>query len=285
MICKVCGHEDNNNFSVCPYCGNATSSPSQTSFMNQSNYTNPSQYQTPFSRPNPQNNQYNAENQNNNYNSAPSNTYQNQSPRRYITRRYPNYGRNMPDYFRGFGCSFENNQDEIIMKRNLNGGDFVYWSPYLLFTLIFLIFFVLPMVFFFFLPLLPNFLICFIGAILGAISKAIPLLMGILLVSLIIWLSFLSTAEIRVNKSGITIKTLVHKYFIPSDKIDSLVCRTVTRGEKGRSGRAETFPDVFIIMRDTSIFNKTELDTGLCYKNKVHVDYLIDEFHEHLGFL
>ncbi|MBR0518479.1 hypothetical protein IJJ97_01675, partial [bacterium] len=84
MICKVCGHEDNNNFSVCPYCGESTSSPSQTPFMNQSNqsdYTNPSQYQTPFTSPNPQNNQYN---------SAPSNNYQNQSPRRYITRRYPN---------------------------------------------------------------------------------------------------------------------------------------------------------------------------------------------------
>lgn len=60
MICKVCGYESNENFSVCTYCGDEISSQNQTSFVNQNNQynqNNPSQYQTPFTIPNPQSNQ------------------------------------------------------------------------------------------------------------------------------------------------------------------------------------------------------------------------------------
>ena len=40
------------------------------------------------------------------------------------------------------------------------------------------------------------------------------------------------------------------------------------------------FYDLFIIMKETDkiFFNKIEIDTGLCYKNKIYVDYLIDMF-------
>ena len=76
MVCRNCGYEDSENFSVCPYCGEKNSGQNQsmsTNQVNQYNQNNPSQYQTPFTRPNnPQNNQYN---QNNNYYLNPTNNY------------------------------------------------------------------------------------------------------------------------------------------------------------------------------------------------------------------
>ena len=291
MICKVCGYEDSENFLVCPCCRNVTPSQNQISLdnqNNQSNYDNFSPYQMPFLRENSQNKQYNEENQQNNYNSAPTNSYQskssyqNTSPRRYVTRRYPNYGRNMPDYFRGFCCSFENTPNELKMRRILNGGDFC-GGVFLLIALVLLLIVGIPVAFCYLVEFFP--ILEIISGIAQSMTGFLFILLLILILGLILGSSFLSIAEIRVNRNGITIKTLIHKYFIPSEKIDSLVSRTVTRGEGDRRGRAETFSDVFIIMKDRSICNKIELDTGLCYKNKVHVDYLIDEFHEHLGFL
>ena len=38
-------------------------------------------------------------------------------------------------------------------------------------------------------------------------------------------------------------------------------------------------------MKDKNVFHKIDIDTGLCYKDKIDVDYLIDKFNEHLGLL
>ena len=250
MICKVCGYESNENFSVCTYCVNEISSQNQTSFVNQNNQynqNNSSQYQTPFTRPNPQSNQYNQGNQYNNYNSEPTNNYSQNQFDRPVARHYKTYGSNMPDYFReGWKCSFEIDQSEIRMERFLNGGDFVGWT-----LIVMILLFILFPIFIF--PIF--FLLIFIF---------IP-------------------AKIKVNSNGITIKTIFKQYFLPKEKIDSIICRTVTRS-KGRYG-SESFYDVFIVMKDKSVANKQNLDTGLCYKNKIHVDYLIDMFNERLGFL
>ena len=71
MICKICGYEANQNFSICPYCGEKASLQNQNMQANQANQYNnqqnqniSSQYQTPFTRPNPQNNHLNQTNQN-----------------------------------------------------------------------------------------------------------------------------------------------------------------------------------------------------------------------------
>ena len=125
MICKTCGYEDNKNFSVCPYCGEKNSGQNNGMSTNQYNQNNSPQYQTSVTNQNPQNNQYNQGNQYNN-NSVSPNNYQNQ-PNRHVARHYPNYGSNMPEYFRGNGSSFEINQDDIIITRTLNGGDFAFW--------------------------------------------------------------------------------------------------------------------------------------------------------------
>ena len=279
MICKVCGYESNENFSICPYCGEEINSQNQAYFTNQNQYNqnpfnqnnqyDPSQYQTPFTKPNPQpNNQYNQANQYNNYNSAQTNNYQNQSYRPVpVARHHKVYGSNMPDNFKGFGCTFEVTQNDLYMSRNLNGGDFVFWSIIAIVLGVFLIGFG-PVFLPFFGPLLSDFS---------------PFFIIVLFIFLVGSSLFLTNAKIRVNSTGITIKTILKEYFLPREKIDSLVCRTVTRS-KGRYGR-ESFYDVFIVMKDKSVSNKLNLDTGLCYKNKIHVDYLIDMFNERLGFL
>ena len=278
MICRICGYEDNGNFSVCPYCGSSTSSQNQTSSMNQNNQTNsnPSQCQTQFTSPNIQNNQHNIGNQQNNY--------QNQ-PNRPVARNFPNYDRNMPDYFRHFGCSFEVNQNELKMSRNLNGGDFTF-----LLRILSSLLGLLLLAFFFKLSSSQ-----FIDFIHNVDIQIFPFYLIIFFIVLAISFNFMTRSKITVNSTGITVKTACMKYFMPKEKIDSIVCRTVTRsiersrrfGSSRRYGRTPTdsFYDVFIIMKDKSVCNKTELDTGLCYKNKVHVDYLIDEFNEHLRFL
>ena len=40
MKCKVCGHEDDRDFEICPYCGEEMSSQSQSSVLNFGNYNN-----------------------------------------------------------------------------------------------------------------------------------------------------------------------------------------------------------------------------------------------------
>ena len=316
MICKVCGYEDNENFSVCPYCGERVSSQTQSQFVNQNNqgnFQNPSQYQTPFTSPNPQNNQYNQANQynsqyqtpftspnpqnnqynqgnqyqNNQYNqgnqynnnSAPSNNYQG-LPRKRVPRRYPNYGRNMPDYFRDFGCSFDITEDEIIMTRNLNGGDFSGWEKFIGILLICFVVFFGPAIFGMILNFFPF--PFYIGSDFGSFLFIASFVFAV------IFPFFMTRARVTVNSRGITIKTFFRKCFIPAEKIDYITSELVIRGEsRSRYGRTTVYKyhDVFIIMKDSSVCNKMDLDTGLCYKNKVHVDYLVDEFNGRLGLL
>ena len=260
MICRTCGYQENGNFSVCPYCGTSTSSQNQTSSMNQ-------------------NNQNNIEDQQNNY--------QNQ-PNRTVVRNNTNYDINMPNYFRGFGCSFKVNQNELKMSRNLNGGDFTFWLKILSSLLLGGVF----MYFFTYLHSLPT------SKITNFMKKIdiqmFPFYVIIFFIVLAISFNYMTKSKITVNSTGITVKTAFIKYFMSKEKIDSIVCRTVTRtiesyryGRSRRYGRTptESFYDVFIIMKDTSVCNKTELDTGLCYKNKTQVDYLIDQFNEYLRFL
>ena len=168
------------------------------------------------------------------------------------------YSSSMPNNFRGFGCSFEINQNELKMTRFVNGGEFSIWSSIAVGIIIALL---------------------FIAIIFFDISDFFI----ILLVLMITCSQILTYSIFRVNTSGIFIKTIFKEYFIPKEKIDSLVCRTVKR-KKGRYG-TQTLYDVFIIMKDKNVFHKIDIDTGLCYKDKIDVDYLIDKFNEHLGLL
>ena len=267
MVCKTCGYETNEIFFTCPRCGGE-----MTTSQNKNGQT---EYQTPFTKPNnpslndqlEQNNQYN----NNDY-PEPINNYQNQPINRCASRLHKGYSSNMPEYFKGFGSSFTINKNELKMSRFVSEGEFSIIS-----TIVLLIFIIPGM-------LIPSELL----------EKMFPNeRIGIIVIIVLFIVCFslfyiLKYCIFTVNSSGITVKTGLKEYFIPKDKIDSIVCRTVKRKELKYALELMTpFYDLFILMKekDKKLFNKIEIDTGLCYKNKIHVDYLIDMFNERLGFV
>ena len=268
LICKTCGYETNEIFFTCPHCGGE-----MTTSQNKNDQT---EYETPFTMSNnpslndqlEQNNQYN---QYNNDYSEPINNYQNQSVNRCASRLHKGYSSNMPESFKGFGSSFTINKNELKISRFVSEGEFSLISTIVLFI------FLVP------LALLPSELF----------EKIFPnerIAIIVIIVSFIISISLfyiLKYCIFIVNSNGISVKTALKEYFIPKDKIDSIVCRTVKRKELKYGLELMTpFYDLFIIMKETdkNFFNKIEIDTGLCYKNKIYVDYLIDMFNERLGF-
>ena len=271
LICKTCGYETNEIFFTCPHCGGE-----MTTSQNKNDQTD---YEKPFTKSNnsslndqlEQNNQYNQYNQYNNDYSEPINNYQNQPTNRYVSRLHKGYSSNMPESFKGFGSSFTINKNELKMSRFVSEGEFS------LISTIVLLIFIVPC------TLTPSELLdkMFPDKTVGIV---IIIVLFIVCISLFYILKY---CIFTVNSSGITVKTGLKEYFIPKDKIDSIVCRTVKRKElKYSLELMTTFYDLFIIMkeRDKKLFNKIDLDTGLCYKNKIYVDYLIDMFNERLGF-
>ena len=282
MICKTCGYEAQKNFYICPSCGgddivsqNVNHEANQNKYyQNQNNPNNSSQYQTPFIRPNPSNQNGQS---NNNY-SDPTLNYQDipQSFNEPAPIR-PVYNPNeMAYYFEGIGKSWSITENEIKISRLLNGGKFTLGAK--LSTII--------------LPILAF------GAVYFGfrfISETILNNQFLFWLSLVlIPLSFLPPALMKystiiVNSSGITVKTLFGKYFIPKEQIDYCDCRSVTRwtiksyrhgsGYRRRGSvtvSPELYLDVFIIMKDKS--KDYEFDTGLCYKMSEPANYLKDEF-------
>ena len=287
MICKTCGYEAQKNFYICPSCGgddivsqNVNHEANQNKYyQNQNNPNNSSQYQTPFIRPNPSNQNGQS---NNNY-SDPTLNYQDipQSFNEPAPIR-PVYNPNeMAYYFEGIGKSWSITENEIKISRLLNGGKFTLGAK--LSTII--------------LPILAF------GAVYFGfrfISETILNNQFLFWLSLVlIPLSFLPPALMKystiiVNSSGITVKTLFGKYFIPKEQIDYCDCRSVTRwtiksyrhgsGYRRRGSvtvSPELYLDVFIIMKDKS--KDYEFDTGLCYKMSEPANYLKDEFNRFLG--
>ena len=285
MICKTCGYEAQKNFYICPSCGgddivsqNVNHEANQNKYY-QNNPNNSSQYQTPFTRPNPSNQNGQS---NNNY-SDPTLNYQDipQSFNEPAPIR-PVYNPNeMAYYFEGIGKSWSITENEIKISRLLNGGKFTLGAK--LSTII--------------LPILAF------GAVYFGfrfISETILNNQFLFWLSLVlIPLSFLPPALMKystviVNSSGITVKTLFGKYFIPKEQIDYCDCRSVTRwtiksyrhgsGYRRRGSvtvSPELYLDVFIIMKDKS--KDYEFDTGLCYKMSEPANYLKDEFNRFLG--
>ena len=282
MICKTCGYEAQKNFYICPSCGgddivsqNVNHEANQNKYyQNQNNPNNSSQHQTPFTRPNPSNQNGQS---NNNY-SDPTLNYQDipQSFNEPAPIR-PVYNPNeMAYYFEGIGKSWSITENEIKISRLLNGGKFTLGAK--LSTII--------------LPILAF------GAVYFGfrfISETILNNQFLFWLSLVlIPLSFLPPALMKystviVNSSGITVKTLFGKYFIPKEQIDYCDCRSVTRwtiksyrhgsGYRRRGSvtvSPELYLDVFIIMKDKS--KDYEFDTGLCYKMSEPANYLKDEF-------
>ena len=219
MKCKVCSYESNENFSVCPYCGEGSSLQSQS------------------------------------YSDSPLITKENKS--------YNSSDVEKIEKFLKTCGSFENNQNELTMTTSLSEGDFAKWSIVVIVSEALLLLFSLQIV----TKMFPD------------INSGLFILLFFVLLAISVY--FINSCKLKVDSSGITIKTVFKKYFIPKEKIVSLNCKIVKRTVGKR--QCASFYDIFIIMKDKSFFNKVELDTGLCYMDKIHTDYLIDKFNEHLG--
>lgn len=291
MQCNICGYESNENFSICPYCGEAVSSQNQNLIRNQNQSNLSSQYQTPFTRPNPQNaqnNQINQANQvsqpQNNYYSNPANNYEtiNQPLNEPGTVKRPVYN---PAEFAHFfksdiGCSFSATENEIKISRFLNDGEFVLWPKVFSFVLAILI---------------------VVGAFYGVHLK--PSIMnsqlgifGFLFVFVIAYVvkELGKYATIIVNPNGITTKTMLGKFFIPREKVNYCEVQSVTRwkmsstrrrnfwgyGRRRREATLEevSYLDVIIKIKETNKWKVDTVDTGLCYLYHEPVNYLKDEF-------
>ncbi len=184
------------------------------------------------------------------------------------------YSSTIPQKFReDWFCSFEINKNELKMSRFLNGGQFSFLGNLILFIMGFI--FLLGFIFFF-------------PYIIG-IVEIILIGMGMLFLIAIIFAQDFTYSTYRVNSSGIIVKTPLKEYFIPKEKIDSIACKCVRRVKKIDldDNYYESFYDLFIILRnkDKHLFNKIDIDTGLCYKDRIQVKYLVDKFNEYLGFI
>lgn len=300
MVCRTCGYEDSNNFSVCPFCGEKNSGQNQSMYTNQGNQynqgnrpnqNNPSQYQTPFTQPNnPQNNQYNQGNQNNNYYSNPTNNYNtiNQPLNEPVVSRPTYNASEMAHYFKGgIGSSFNATDNEITISRFLKGGEFVFWPKMFSFVMAILI---------------------VVGTCYGIHKN--PNIMnneiGIFGFLFVLVIAFIvkelgKFATITVNSNGITAKTMLGKIIIPREKVNYCTSQPVTRLEMvsrrrrgylgyGRSRRRSeaslepvTYLDVFVKTKEENKWKIDNIDTGLCYEYNDPVNYLKDEFNRILG--
>ena len=180
-----------------------------------------------------------------------------------LLRKY----RTMPQNFKKLCSSFELNQDELKMSCFVDGGQFSFFGYLIPFITIF-VWLILCSFVKMTIPPEYSYLIEFFMVITFFISVAF--------VSKLTYVTFI------VNSSGIIVKTPLKEYFIPKEKIDSIVCRRIIRGENASSSY-----DLFIKLRnkDKHLFNKIDIDTGLCYTDRIQVKYLVDKFNEYLGFI
>ena len=297
MICKICGYEANQNFSICPYCGEKASLQNQNMQANQANQYNnqqnqniSSQYQTPFTRPNPQNNHLNQTNQNEqsrgyNYNSDPTLNYQDvpqtiNEPANKPVRPVYNPAEFAHFFKSDIGCSFSATENEIKISRFLNDGEFVLWPKMFSFVLAILI---------------------VVGAFYGIHLK--PSIMnsqlgifGFLFVFVIAYVvkELGKYATIIVNPNGITTKTMLGKFFIPREKVNYCEVQSVTRWKMSSTRRRNlwgysrrrreatleevSYLDVIIKIKEQNKWKVDTVDTGLCYLYSEPVYYLKDEF-------
>ncbi len=288
MICKTCGYEAQKNFYICPSCGgneivsqNVNHEANQNKYYQSNNRNNLSQYQTSFTTSNTSN-QNGQNSQSNNSYSNPALNYQDAPSINESAPVRPSYNPNeMAYYFEGLGKSWSITENEIKISRLLNGGKFTLGAKLLTFIL----------------PILAILAVYFAFRCISEIILNNQFLFWLSLV--LIPLSFLPPALMKfstiiVNSSGITVKTLFGKYFIPKEQIDYCDCRSVTRwtiksyrhgsGYRRRGSvtvSPELYLDVFIIMKDKS--KDYEFDTGLCYKMSEPANYLKDEFNRFLG--
>ena len=180
---------------------------------------------------------------------------------------YKGYSANMPDYFREFGCFFKIDKNELKMFRSVNDGEFSTWG-WIIGSISFIVWYVGGCLYF-----------VYNLKTLGIFEKILFFLMfGFGFVLLYICKYSLFT----VNSSGITVRTICKKYFIPKDKIDYCSCKIVERVELPEGyNEKKIYYSVFIMMKDRSVFRKKiYIDTGLCYKDKFYVDYLVGRFNE-----